>query len=151
MATTAQIRTPVHFWIVGVVALLWNCFGAYDYVMTRMHNLSYLAKSMPGVDPNAALAWIEGMPLFAQIGWGLGVWGGFVGSALLLMRSRYAVWSLAISMLGIVLGIGYQLIGAPPLAGADSGPTKIMPYAIIIVGAALLAYAQAMAKRAVLR
>ena len=151
MATTAQVRTPVHLWIVGALALLWNCFGAYDYVMTRTHNLGYLAKAMPGVDPAAALAWIEGMPLYAQIGWGLGVWCGLAGAVLLLVRSRYAVWSFAVSMLGIVLSIGYQLVAAPPLAGADSAGGKVMPYVIIVVGAALLAYSQAIAKRAVLR
>ena len=150
MATTAQVRTPVHLWIVGALALLWNCFGAYDYVMTRTHNLAYLAKSMPGVDPGAAIAWIEAMPLYAQIGWGLGVWCGLAGAILLLLRSRYAVWAFAISMLGIVLGIGYQLVAAPPLAGADNS-SKIMPYVIIVVGAALLAYSQMIAKRAVLR
>lgn len=151
MATTAQVRAPVHLWIVGALALLWNCFGAYDYVMTRTHNLAYLAKAMPGVDPATALAWIEGMPLYAQIGWGLGVWCGVAGSVLLLLRSRYAVWAFALSMLGIVLSIGYQLVAAPPLAGADSSGSKIMPYVIIVVGAALLAYSQTIARRSVLR
>ena len=149
MATTAQARTPVHLWIVGGLALLWNCFGAYDYVMTRMHNIAYLAQSMPGTDPNAALAWIAQMPLYAQIGWGLGVWGGLAGAVLLLMRSHFALWAFAVSMLGIVLGMGYQLLLAPPLPGASGG--KYIQYMVILVGAGLLAYAQAMVKRAVLR
>ena len=74
MAT--QVRTPVHLWIVGALALLWNGFGAYDYLMTRMRNTDYLAAMMPTVDPNAALAWVDGFPIWAQIGWALGVWGG---------------------------------------------------------------------------
>jgi hypothetical protein len=151
MATTAPERTPVHLWIVGGLALLWNCFGAYDYVMTRTHNMAYIAKSMPGVDPNAALAWAEGMPLFAQFGWGLGVWSGLLGAVLLLMRSRYALWAFAVSMLGIILSIGYQIVAAPPLAGADGTMFRIMPYVIIVIGAALLFYSQAMVKRGLLR
>lgn len=139
MATTAPARIPVHLWIVGALALLWNGFGAYDYVMTRMHNMAYIAQSMPGVDPNAALAWIQGMPLYAQIGWALGVWGGLLGSVLLLLRSRYALWAFALSMLGIVLGMGYQLLAAPALAGAGSSG-KMIQYVVIIIGAALLAY-----------
>lgn len=151
MATTAQVRTPAHLWIVGALALLWNCFGAYDYVMTRTHNMAYLAKAMPGVDPKAGLAWMEGMPMYAQIGWGLGVWGGLLGAILLLMRSRYALWAFAASMLGIILSIGYQLVAAPPLAGADGTMYKVMPYVIIVIGAALLYYTQAMVKRDILR
>ena len=139
----------MHVWIVGGLALLWNCFGAYDYVMTRTHNIGYIAQSMPGTDPSAALAWIAAMPIYAQIGWGLGVWGGLAGAILLLTRSYYASWAFAVSMLGIILGMGYQLLLAPPLAGAGGG--KYIQYMVILVGAGLLVYAQVMVKRAVLR
>jgi hypothetical protein len=106
---------------------------------------------MPGVDPNAALAWMDAFPIYAKIGWGLGVWGGLLGAILLLMRSRYAVWAYAISLIGIVLSIGYQLALAPPLQGAGGTAYKVMPWVIIVVGIALLAYSQSMAKRNVLR
>ena len=118
MATTAQARTPIHLWIVGALSLLWSCFGCYDYLMTRMRDTDYIASAMPGVDPNAVLAWVDAFPLYAQIGWGLGVWMGLAGSILLLMRHRWAVWAYALSLLGAVLGLGYQIALAPPLAGA---------------------------------
>ena len=154
MATTVERHrsaTPVHLWIVGLLATLWNAFGCYDYVMTRMRNTDYIKSAMPGVDPNAALAWVDAMPIYAQIGWGLGVWGGLLGVVLLLMRSRYAVWAFAVSMVGIVLSLGYQIVVAPPLAGADTGINKIIPYVVIAIGFALLVYANAMLKKAVLR
>ena len=150
MATTAQTRTPVHLWIVGALALLWNGFGAYDYLMTRMHNMAYIAQSMPGVDPNAALAWIEGMPLYAQIGWFLGVWGALLGSVLLLFKSRYALWAFAVSMVGIILGMGYQLFAAPALPGAASS-SKVIQLVVIIIGAGRLVYSQLLVTRSVLR
>jgi hypothetical protein len=151
MQEAVSARTPAHLWIVAILSLLWSCFGAYDYVMTRMHNMDYLKSSMPGVDPQVALDWIDGMPLFAQFGWGLGVWSGLLGSLLLLLRSRFAVWAFAASMLGIVLGIGYQLVAAPPLPGASGAMYQVMPYVIIVVGVALLAYSQAMARKGALR
>src|ERR1043165_2158445 len=118
MATTAIYRTPVHVWIVGLLSLLWNCFGCYDYLMTRMRNADYIASAMPGVDPATVFAWIDGFPLYAQIGWGLGVWMGLLGSILLLLRSRWAVWAYGLSLVGAVLGLGYQIALAPPLPGA---------------------------------
>jgi hypothetical protein len=151
MATTVQVRTPAHLWIVGALGLLWNGFGAYDYIMTRMRNTDYLASAMPGVDPDAVLAWIDGFPLYAQIGWGLGVWLGLLGSVLLLMRNRWAVWSYALSLVGAVLGLGYQIALAPPLAGAEGPMYEIMPYVIILVAAFLLWYAWSMEKKGVLR
>ena len=151
MATTAQARAPVHLWIVGILSLLWNCFGAYDYVMSHMRDTQYIASSMPGVDPNAALAWMDAFPIYSKIGWALGVWGGLLGALLLLLRSRYAVWAFAVSMLGIVLSIGWQIAAAPKLPGAEGGMYTVMPYVIIVTGIALLAYSNAMHKKGVLR
>lgn len=150
MATSAQARTPIHVWIVGILSLLWGCFGGYDYTMTRMRNTDYIASAMPGVDPNAALAWVDAMPLYAQFGWGLGVWMGLAGAVLLLMRHRWAVWAYGLSFIGAVLGLGYQIALAPPLPGADTPLMKAMPYVIIAVALALFLYARAMEKKGVL-
>jgi uncharacterized MnhB-related membrane protein len=149
MAT--QGRTAVHLWIVGALALLWNGLGAYDYLMTRMRNTDYLAAMMPTVDPHAMLAWIDAFPIWASFGWGLGVWGGLLGSVLLLLRNRWAVPVFAASLLGALLGLGYQILAAPPLAGAEGVMNDVMPYVIILVALALFLYARAMKARGVLR
>jgi hypothetical protein len=151
MQQAVTARTPVHLWIVGILSLLWSCVGCYDYLMTRMRNTDYLAKMMPKVDPNAMLAWVDGFPLYAQIGWALGVWMGLLGSVLLLIRSRWAVWAFGLSLVGAVLGLGYQIAGAPPLAGADDTMSNVVPYIIIAIALALFLYARAQEKKAVLR
>ena len=33
MQEAVQARTPAHVWIVGILATLWNAFGAYDYII----------------------------------------------------------------------------------------------------------------------
>jgi hypothetical protein len=107
---------------------------------------------MPGTDPNAVLAWVDAFPLYAQIGWGLGVWMGLLGSILLLLRRRWAVWAYGLSLLGAVLGLGYQIALAPPLAGAhETTMTKAIPYVVILLAIGLFLYARAMEKRGVLR
>lgn len=150
MDDTIERITPVHLWIVGGLATVWNGFGCYDYLMTRMRDTDYLSKMMPTVDPNVALAWIDGFPIWAQFGWGLGVWGGLVGSILLLLRSRWAEWAFALSLIGALLGLGYQIVAAPPLAGAEGAMFEVMPFVIIIVALALFLYARAMRARSVL-
>lgn len=151
MQQAVSARTPAHLWIVGALALLWNCFGCYDYVMSHMRNMEYIGKSMPGVDPAAALAWMDAFPMYAKVGWGLGVWGGLLGAILLLIRSRYAVWAFAVSMLGIVLSIGWQIAKAPKLAGAEGPMYAVMPWVIIVIGLFLLWYSWTMEKKGVLR
>ena len=150
MQQVMPARTPAHLWIVGILSLLWSCFGAYDYVMSHMRNTDYIKSAMPSVDPNAALAWMDAFPVYAKAGWALGVWGGLLGAILLLMRSRYAVWAFAVSMIGIVLSIGYQLTIAPPLPGADSPMARMVPAVVILIGLALLWYSWSMEKKGVL-
>ena len=70
------------------LALIWNAFGCYDYLMTRMRNTEYLASMMPDVDPNAMLAWVDGFPIYAQIRLGPRRVDGPARSVLLLMRNR---------------------------------------------------------------
>ena len=147
----ARARTPTHLWIVGAIALLWNAIGCYDYLMTRMRNTEYLESMMPTVDPQAMLAWVDAFPIWAQFGWGLGVWAGLVGSLLLLMRNRWAVLVLGLSLAGAVLGLGYQIVGAPPMPGATGGMMEIMPYVIIAIALGLFLYARSMRQKGVLR
>jgi hypothetical protein len=70
---------------------------------------------------------------------------------LLLLRSRWAVWGLGLSLVGAILGLGYQIVAAPPLAGADDAVNQAMPYIIIAIAVALFLYARAMEKKGVLR
>jgi hypothetical protein len=117
-----------------------------------MHNMEYLKGAMPGVDPNVALDWVESMPLYAQAGWGLGVWLGLLGAVLLLMRSRWAVWSFGISLVGAIASLGYQLLLAPPIPGASENPAmKAIPIVIIAIALALFLYARAQEKKGLLR
>ena len=144
-------RTPVHLWIVGALSLLWNAFGGYDYTMTRTRGADYLKEMMPGTDPNTMMAYIDAFPMFAQVGWGLGVWGAVTGSILLLMRHRFAVIAFAVSLIGAVLSLGYQTVGPPGPKGMSEAAMAVVPYVIIALTIAQLLYAQSMRTRGVLR
>ncbi len=152
MENTVTERAPMQLWIVGGLGTLWNAFGAYDYVMTRMRNTDYLASMMPDVDPQATLAWVDGFPIYAQFGWGLGVWMGLIGCVLLLMRHRWSVPVLGLSVLGALLGLGYQIIAAPPLPGTEGNAMMtVMPYVIIAVAIGLFLYGRAMSNKGLLK
>ena len=143
-------KAPMHLWIVGILSLIWNAFGGYHYLMARTRNMEFLSST--GGDANEILAYLDGYPIWAHFGWGLGVWAAVAGSVLLMMRSRWATAACALSLLGMALSFGYQYLGGATMpAGMNEGPGKYMPVAIIIVGIALYFYARAQRAKGVLR
>jgi len=146
MATTVETRTPAHLWVVGVLSLLWNFFGCLDYTMTNLKNAAWLAKMSPD-----QLAYMNSLPGWLTAFWAIGLWGGLIGSILLLMRNRYAVWAFGLSLIGAVVGIGYQLFLTKMPASMKQGGMGFMPWVIIIIAAVLYWYAMSAEKKGVLR
>ena len=146
MQEAVQARTPAHVWIVGVLATLWNAFGAFDYVMTQTNNEAYLSQFTA-----EERAFFDSFPAWMEAFWALGVWGALIGSLLLLVRSRYAVHAFGISLVGIVVGMGYQYLAMEAPESMMSGAMVFVPWIILVVGIALLAYARKQAARGVLR
>lgn len=144
-------KAPLHLWIVGILAVLWNGFGCYDYVMTKTKGAPYIQSMMPTVDANAVMDYINSFPLWASTAWALGVWGGLIGSLMLLARHRWAVLALGLSLLGAVVGIGYQIIRPAPIADMHSGANAYMPYVVLAIAVGLFLYARAMRTKGVLK
>ena len=139
-------RTPMHLWIVGALATLWNGFGCFDYLMTQTRNAEYLAGF---TDPQRI--YFESFPIWVEAAWACGVWGGLVGSLLLLVRSRYAVAAFAVSLLGLAVSTVYQYVLNSPPADMMTGPMVAMNVVIWVVVIALLYYALRMRRKGVLR
>ena len=147
-------RTPWHLWLVGLVALAWNGYGAYDYVMTNTQGEPYLRKAGASMGWDAAqvdafIAHFNAMPAWMMAAWAIGVWGGVLGAILLLVRRRWAVWAFAASLLGAIVGVvGHYTSGAAELMGQEG---TIMNVVIIVGAVFFLWYSWTMAKRGVLR
>jgi len=146
MATNAETRAPAHLWIVGVLALLWNGFGCFDYLMTNLKNQTYLTQFSAD-----QLAYMDSLPTWLTGSWALGVWGGLAGSILLLMRSRYSVWVLGLSFVGAVVGLGYQMFMTDMPASMKEGAMGVIPWVIILIAAFLLWYSWSAEKKGLLR
>ena len=144
-------RTPVHLWIVGILSLLWNGFGCFDYFQTRTKGAEWIDQMMPGVSGDEYMAYINAFPLWASIAWGLGVWFALVGSLLLLMRNRLAVPAFGISLVGAIAGIGYQLMNPVDIPEMHAGFNGFVPYLVILAALAFFLYARAQAAKGVLR
>ena len=108
-------KTPVWFWIIAVVATLWNFMGVFDYVMTQLGAEWYLAEFTP-----EQRAFFEGFPAWYVAIWALAVWLAFLASLGLLVRTRFAAPMFAAS-LGLFLISAVYLYGFTPAYEMMSG------------------------------
>ena len=139
------VKTPVHLWIVGILSILWNAVGAFDYVATQTRLKSYMSQFTP-----EQLEYFYSFPTWMDSAWAVGVWGSLLGSIFLLMRKSWAVWLFGASMLGLAVSTIYNFILSDGMALMGSGAAifTAVIWAIVLL---LFFYARAMVKSGVLR
>lgn len=142
---TTGVKTPWHLWVVGVVSLLWNAVGASDYTMTQMKFEPYMSQFTP-----EQLEYFYGFPAWMDAVWAVGVWGSVLGSLLLLLRSRYAVYAFGASLIALILSTVYNY-GLSDGLKVTGSAALIFTVVIFIIAVGLFAYARNMTARGVLR
>ncbi len=137
-------QTPKHLWIVGTVTLLWNVMGAFDYVLTETRNESYMGAFTP-----EQLEFFYGFPTWVVAFWAIAVWGGLLGSGLLLLRKSLAfpVFVASFVSMSITAIRNYGLSNAFDVLGVGG---LIFSVLIFLVALGLVFYAKAMRERGVL-
>ena len=145
--TDETIKTPWHLWLVGVVAVLFNAIGVFDFVMSMAQGPRYMASA--GMTP-AQIAHYQDMPIWMTADWAIGVFGALIGSVLILLRNKLAWPVLAVSLAAFLLSLLYTYMLTD--GGKIMGPQMAITSAVI---AGLLAffiwYAWWMTRRGVLR
>jgi hypothetical protein len=145
--TERTIKTPWHLWLVGVVAVLFNSIGVFEFVMSMTQGPSYMASA--GMTP-AQIAHYQALPAWMTVDWAIGVFGALAGSVLILLRNKLAWPVLAVSLAAFLISLAHTYLLT------DGGKIMGQPMAITsAVIAALLAfftwYAWWMMRRGVLR
>lgn len=138
-------RVPRHFWIVGVLSLLWNAVGAFDYAATQLRIESYMSAFTP-----EQLEYFYGFPAWVVAAWAIAVWSSLLGSLGLLLRKTWAVWLFGIAIVGMVLTALHNFVLSDGLAVMGTGAVAFTAV-IWLIAFFLFFYARAMSKRGVLR
>ena len=127
------MKTPWHIWVVGILSLLWNAGGGFDYVMARTQNPAYV-EMIPADFRAEFLAYLDTMPVWASAGGGVGVWGSILGSVLILLRSRHAVTAFVASLVGLAVNSVYTYVVADTnLAMLAGNSAKLFSAAILVI------------------
>ena len=99
MTTT---KPPVWFWIISVLALIWNGMGVKQYLQQAYNTEAF--KSMVSAEE---LEMISQLPTWYTAVFAIAVFAGALGCILLLLRKKLAYFVLLLSLISVLFQMGY--------------------------------------------
>jgi hypothetical protein len=134
---TTTNKPSVGFWIIAVIALLWNSLGVIAYlgqVYITDEALNIMTPEQQELLANTP-AWITGV--FA-----VGVFGGLLASILLLLRKKWAVPLFLISLLAVLINTCYSFFATNQAEVYGTLQGIVMPLIIALIAIFLYMYSK---------
>jgi hypothetical protein len=98
---------PVWAWIAAGLGLLWNLYGVYQYIGSFSATAERLMAA--GMTQAQADIYLQ-LPVWISVAFGVGVFGGLLGTVLLLMRNKLATPILLVSLVGYAVLFAGDLV-----------------------------------------
>ncbi len=134
--TNSSTKPPVWFWVIGVIALLWNLMGVNAYLQQAYQTESFKAMYTP-----EQLDLITNTPAWAIGAFAIAVFAGALGCIALLLRKSWAKPLFLLSLIGIVVQMIYNLFISKAMEVYGPGAV-VMPILVMLVGLFLVWYSK---------
>ena len=142
MSEKSNTKPPIWFWIVSILALLWNLMGVMSYL-----EQAYMTDEMKAQYTADQLTLMEGIPVWVTAAFAIAVWGGLLGCIALLFAKKWAKPVLMLSLIAILIQMAYSFFMTNATEIYGPIPGVIVPLLVIIIGIALVQFARIAEKR----
>ena len=128
MTEKSSTKPPVWFWIVSLIALLWNGSGVYMYLIQ-----AYNTESFRAMYTAEQLEMAHNTPSWVTAAFAIAVFAGLLACIGLLLRKKWAKPLFLVSLLGAVVSNAHHLFmsKAIELYGTEA---VVMPIVVIVIG-----------------
>ena len=137
MTANETTKPPMWFWIVSVLALLWNLMGVYAYLMD-----AYMKDEMMASYSEPQKAIFETQPTWLTAAYAIGVFAGALGCIGLLIRKKWAKPVFVLSLLAVLARTLYYFFMTDATKVFDMIQGTILPIVVIIVSGLLIILAR---------
>ncbi len=131
------------FWVVGILGLLWNFMGVYQFFLEYNYWKNPEARSVLSED---LAPFYDTTPAWLYIIFAVAVLTGLVGCIGLLMRKSWAVPVFLVSLVTVILQMAYNLIGTK-LIEVIGPSAAVMPVVVMLIALGLYLYSKKSARR----
>ncbi len=129
---TDSTRPPVWFWVVAVIALLWNLAGVGNYLAQ-----AFATPDMLAAMPEHQREYMENTPSWVIGCFAIAVWGGTLASIFMLMRKKLAYMVFIVSLIGVIGQVSHSLLFSNAIEVYGPGGL-VLPIFIVLIGVALV-------------
>lgn len=133
---TERINPPKWFWLVSIIALIWNILGVIAY-LSQVYAAPEAIEALPQIERDL----LDSSPSWVTAAFAIAVWAGLLGCILLLLRKVMAHFILVLSLIGIVVQMSWVFFVSNTVEVYGPGKT-IMPIFVLIVGLSLILVAR---------
>lgn len=123
--TNSSTKPPVWFWVIGIIALLWNLMGVNAYLQQ-----AYRTEAFTAMLTTEQLDMVNNTPAWAVAAFATAVFAGALGSIALLLRKNWAKQLFLLSILAILVQLTYAFFFSDAIE--MFGP-PVMPILALVV------------------
>jgi hypothetical protein len=128
-------KPGIGFWIISIIALIWNAMGVMAYI-----GHSYMPDDMLQALPEAEQAFYANIPAWVTAAFAISVFAGLLGCIGLLVRKKWAVSLFILSFIGVIAQQVYNFFMQDYIE--LSGARMIMPIVVFVVCVFLIWYSK---------
>ncbi|MFT5863312.1 MAG: hypothetical protein ACI828_001969 [Flavobacteriales bacterium] len=143
MTTTNKPNT--WFWVIAVIALLWNLVGLFNFLAATFMKDALAETSTP-----EELELMNALPSWYFIFFGIATIVGFLACITMLMRKKSTVLLFLISLIAVLVTEAYWLLGTDLLEVMGS-IAAVLPIVVIIISILLYVYNKGLRQKEILQ
>lgn len=130
-------KPGVLFWIIGIVALLWNAMGVLNY-LAQAYDMEMATEKLSAEQ----ISFMDALPAWNTALFAIAVFAGLAAALAFLMRKKLAVMLFIVSFVAAAISQVYWLFGTDaPEVFSDHQP-YLMPAIIVILGLVFIWYSK---------
>jgi hypothetical protein len=139
--TTFRNKPPIWFWILSVLALIWNAMGVNQYLQQ-----AYNTESFRVLYTSEQLTLMDSTPAWATASFAIAVFSSVLACVLLLLRKKLAKTVFLIALIAIVVQMTHGLLIAKSYEVTSAFQTS-MAIIVLVVGLLLYLFAKRSTKK----
>lgn len=135
-------KTPIWFWIVAILCLLWNIMGVLSFFAH-----TFITEEAIALLPEKEQALYSEYPFWVTIIFAIAVFSGFFGAVGLLLKKKWAKLMFVVSICAIIPQMAHNVFFTSSIEVYGMVQACLMPTLVVLFGLCFLWFSSVATKK----